>query len=69
ALAGVLAAAGAQAIALGLSAFVFDFPITPGIWPWLLGCAVGMLGAWAGGILALRGVLRAPPLVTLREAA
>lgn len=69
ALAGLLAAAGAQAIALGLSAFVFDFPITPGVWPWLLGCAVGMLGAWAGGILALRGVLRAPPLVTLREAA
>lgn len=68
-LAGLLAAAGAQAVALALSAFVFDFPITPGLWPWLLGCAIGMFGAWAGGIVALRGVLRTPPLVTLRESA
>lgn len=68
ALAGVLAAAGAQGIAFALSTFVFDFPITPGLWPWIAGCAVGMAGAWAGGIVALRGVLRTPPLVTLREA-
>ena len=68
-LAGILAAAGAQTIAFGLSAFVFDFPITPGLWPWVVGCGVGMIGAWAGGALALRGVLRTPPLVTLREAA
>jgi putative ABC transport system permease protein len=50
-----------------LSTQVFDFTITLSLWPWLAGIAAGMLGAWAGGALALRGVLRTPPLVTLRE--
>lgn len=66
-LAGLLAAAGATAIAWALSTQVFDFTITLSLWPWLAGIAAGMLGAWAGGALALRGVLRTPPLVTLRE--
>jgi putative ABC transport system permease protein len=51
-----------------LSRYVFDFTITLSLWPWLAGIAAGMLGAWGGGALALRGVLRTPPLVTLREA-
>ncbi|ARP86079.1 ABC transporter permease [Bordetella genomosp. 9] len=67
-LAGLLGAAGAGAVAWALSRHVFDFDITFSLWPWLAGVAVGMLGAWAGGALALRGVLRTPPLVTLREA-
>ncbi|ARP82535.1 ABC transporter permease [Bordetella genomosp. 8] len=67
-LAGVLAAAGASAVAWALSQRVFDFDVTFSLWPWLAGAAAGMLGAWAGGALALRGVLRTPPLVTLREA-
>ncbi|CAM3730673.1 FtsX-like permease family protein [Bordetella sputigena] len=67
-LAGMLAAAGASAVAWALSQRVFDFDITFSLWPWLAGIAAGMLGAWAGGALALRGVLRTPPLVTLREA-
>ncbi|MGB3820266.1 FtsX-like permease family protein, partial [Achromobacter pulmonis] len=66
-LAGLLAAAGASAIAWVLSTQVFDFTITLSLWPWLVGIGAGMLGAWAGGALALRGVLRTPPLVTLRE--
>ncbi|NMK49158.1 FtsX-like permease family protein, partial [Achromobacter sp. Bel] len=66
-LAGLLAAAGATAIAWVLSTQVFDFTITLSLWPWLAGIGAGMLGAWAGGALALRGVLRTPPLVTLRE--
>ncbi|MGE8567570.1 MAG: ABC transporter permease [Achromobacter sp.] len=66
-LAGLLAAAGATAIAWVLSTQVFDFTITLSLWPWLTGIGAGMLGAWAGGALALRGVLRTPPLVTLRE--
>ncbi|WP_241129094.1 ABC transporter permease, partial [Achromobacter xylosoxidans] len=66
-LAGLLAAAGASAIAWALSTQVFDFTITLSLWPWLVGVCAGMLGAWAGGALALRGVLRTPPLVTLRE--
>jgi putative ABC transport system permease protein len=67
-LAGMLGAAGAAAVAWALSQWVFDFDITFSLWPWLAGIAAGMLGAWGGGALALRGVLRTPPLVTLREA-
>ncbi|ARP95691.1 ABC transporter permease [Bordetella genomosp. 13] len=67
-LAGLLAAAGATAVAWGLATYVFHFAMTYSLWPWLAGPAAGMAGAWAGGALALRGVLRTPPLVTLREA-
>ncbi|ALM81997.1 ABC transporter permease [Bordetella sp. N] len=67
-LAGLLGAAGAAVVAWALSRYVFDFTITLSLWPWLAGIAAGMLGAWGGGALALRGVLRTPPLVTLREA-
>jgi putative ABC transport system permease protein len=67
-LAGLLAAAGAQVIGLALSRGVFDFEIQMHVWPWALGVAVGMLGAWGAGAMALRGVLRTPPLITLREA-
>ncbi|WP_155271614.1 ABC transporter permease [Bordetella hinzii] len=68
ALAGLLAAAGATAVAWVLSTQVFDFAISLSLWPWAAGAAAGMAGAWAGGALALRGVLRTPPLVTLRDA-
>lgn len=67
-LAGLLGAAGAVAVAWVLSRQVFDFDITLSLWPWFAGIIAGMLGAWGGGALALRGVLRTPPLVTLREA-
>lgn len=67
-LAGLLAAAGASAIGWALSVYVFDFQITLSLWPWLVGMGVGMLAAWGGAALALRGVLRTPPLLTLREA-
>jgi len=67
-LAGLLAAAGASAIAWALSTYVFDFRITLSAWPWLAGLGAGMAAAWGGAALALRGVLRAPPLLTLREA-
>jgi len=67
-LAGLLAAAGAAAIAWALSSYVFDFRITLSAWPWLAGIGAGMAAAWGGAALALRGVLRTPPLLTLREA-
>lgn len=67
ALAGLLAAAGAVAVDWLLAEQVFRFAMTPSLWPWLAGPAAGMLAAWTGGALALRGVLRTPPLVSLRE--
>lgn len=67
-LAGLLAAAGATAVAWVLSTQVFDFAISLSLWPWFVGTMAGMAAAWGGGALALRGVLRTPPLVTLREA-
>ncbi|EXX93235.1 putative membrane domain protein [Bordetella holmesii 1058] len=51
-----------------LSTQVFDFAISLSLWPWFVGTMAGMAAAWGGGALALRGVLRTPPLVTLREA-
>ena len=68
AVAGLLAAAGATVVSAVLARHVFDFALILHAWPWLAGIAAGALAAWAGGSLALRGVLRAPPLVTLREA-
>lgn len=67
ALAGALAATGASGVAWALSSQIFDFTITIKAWPWLAGMAVGMAGAWASGALTLRGVLRTPPLLILRE--
>jgi len=67
ALAGLLAAAGATGIAWVLARVVFDFPMTFSAWPWALGVLAGMAAFLAGGRLALRGVLRTPPLAVLRE--
>ena len=67
ALAGLLAAGGATIAAWALSRWVFEFGATFSVWPWLLGLGVCMLGAWAAGALALRGVLKTPPLTVLRN--
>ncbi|NGM88872.1 FtsX-like permease family protein [Parapusillimonas sp. SGNA-6] len=69
ALAGALAAFGAVTVAWVLAREVFDFTLTLSWWPWAAGMAAGMLAALLGGRLALAGVLRTPPLVSLREAA
>jgi putative ABC transport system permease protein len=68
-LAGALAAFGAVAVAWLLAREVFDFTLTLSWWPWAAGIAAGALAALLGGRLALAGVLRTPPLVSLREAA
>lgn len=68
ALAGLLAAAGAMAVAWALASYVFEIDLGRPWWPWLVSAGAGMLAAWAAGALALRGVLRTPPLVTLRQA-
>lgn len=68
AMAGVLAALASSALAWALARFIFQFDMTPGLWVWLTGIGAGILAALAGGQAGLRGVLRTPPMVTLREA-
>ena len=68
ALAGLLAAGGATLAAWALSTWLFEFNMRFTLWPWLLGVALCMFGAWFAGALALRGVLQTPPLNILRQA-
>ena len=68
-LSGVLAASGAVAVAAALAHWVFEFPFSPPWWPWPAGIVLGGAAAWVGGGLALRGVLTAPPMASLREVA
>jgi putative ABC transport system permease protein len=65
--AGVLAAAGSTAVAWLLAHFVFHFGWTPRAWVWAAGLAAGVACALVGGWMGLRGVLKQPPLATLRE--
>ena len=67
ALAGLLAAGGATLAAWALSTWVFEFDMRFTLWPWVLGVSLCMLSGWLAGALALRGVLRTPPLLILRQ--
>lgn len=67
ALAGLLAASGATLAAWAISHWVFEFDMRFSVWPWLLGLAVCMLGAWLAGAIVLKGVLKTPPLAILRH--
>jgi putative ABC transport system permease protein len=67
-LAGFLAAVGASAIGWALARFAFEFDYTVSPWVFLLGVGGGIACALGGGYLGLRGVLKTPPLATLREA-
>jgi putative ABC transport system permease protein len=68
ALAGAMAAVGAQALANVLATRVFDFHVD--VDPWLLpaGVAAGIACAGVGGWLSLRRVLRRPAAQSLRDA-
>lgn len=65
-LAGLLAAATAQLIALALATWVFKFDLSASWWPWFAGLVAGVLLALFSGRLALMGVLNVSPLVSLR---
>lgn len=65
--AGVLAAASAALLAMALARFVFQFDLYPGAWVWAAGIGGGVAAALLGGQAGLRGVLRAPPIATLRD--
>jgi len=67
-LAGLLAAIGAAAIGWALARFAFEFDYTLSPWVFALGIGGGMASALGGGYLGLRGVLKTPPLATLRDA-
>ncbi|MEK9720309.1 MAG: FtsX-like permease family protein [Quisquiliibacterium sp.] len=67
ALSGLLASAGALAIGAALASQVFGFGYEPRWSSVTAAVAAGMLLALLAGWLGLRGVLRAPPLATLRE--
>lgn len=68
-MAGLLAAFAAVAIAWLLAQQVFEFSLDLSLWPWLAGVLAGTAAALIGGKLALSGVLKTPPLVSLRELA
>ena len=67
-LAGLLAAIGASAIGWALARFAFEFDYVVSPWVFALGIGGGIICALGGGYLGLRGVLKTPPLATLREA-
>lgn len=69
ALSGALAALGSIVLARLLAERVFEFSLGWPWWPWVAGVGAGALISCLGGGLALRGVLRTPPLRMLREAA
>lgn len=69
ALAGLLAAAGATLIGYVLAAQIFDLPFGVNPWLWIAGIGGGAAGVGFAGWLGARGVLKQPPLFTLRKAA
>ena len=68
ALAGFLGTLAAAGVAWVLARRVFDFAWTPAIWWLVVGIVAGALLALAVGWMALRHVVNAPPLRTLRAA-
>lgn len=66
ALSGLLAASAAAGLAWGLAEYVFEFHFTPRPWVWLTGTGAGAVAALLGGQAGLHGVLRTPPMRTLR---
>jgi len=68
ALAGLLGAAGAEALGWALAKHVLEIEYQGWGWAWLLGPALGALGVTLAGWLGTRHLLKAPPLGALRAA-
>lgn len=66
--AGALAATGAALVGWLLAHQIFDFDWTLSPVIWIVGVALGILSALAGGWFGLKNVLSRPPMLTLREA-
>ena len=67
AVSGLLAAAAALGLSWVLAERVLQVELLAVWWPWPVGLLGGVLAALAAGHFALAGVLRAPPLSTLRD--
>ncbi len=67
ALAGGIAAFAATLLSAWLAAQVFHFPYQGNPWVWLTGIVGGSLGIGFAGLLGTRGVLRYPPMESLRR--
>lgn len=68
-LSGALAALGSILLARLLAERAFEFSLGWPWWPWVAGILGGAVISCLGGGLALRGVLKTPPLRMLREVA
>lgn len=68
ALAGGMAAVGAQTIGWILAQRVFNFPLTPNPWMIVVGVLAGLICSVVGGWWSLRKVLNRPALQSLRDA-
>ncbi len=67
-LAGLLAAIGASVVGWALATYSFEFEYRVSLWVFVAGVVGGSAAALLGGWFGLRGVLKTPPLATLREA-
>ena len=67
-MAGLLAAVGATAVGWALAKYAFEFDYTVSPWVFVAGVVGGSAAALIGGWFGLRGVLKTPPLATLRDA-
>jgi putative ABC transport system permease protein len=68
-LAGVLAAAGATALAYGVATQLLNLPFAFSAMVWLVGAGAGTAGIALAGYAGTRNVLNTPPLRALREGA
>ncbi|MGC4062250.1 MAG: ABC transporter permease [Aquabacterium sp.] len=68
ALSGAMSAAAALGIGWGLAEKVFEFEWQAPLWWPLLGALIGALLAWLAGWWSLRGVVKRPVALTLRQA-
>ena len=65
-LAGVLAAAAAQAVGYVLAREVFELPYAPSLWIWPAAAAAGVIGVVVAGVSGLRAALRTSPARVLQ---
>jgi putative ABC transport system permease protein len=66
-LAGLFAAAGANALGYVVGEYALNLSYTFNPWIWLTGLFAGVVGVTAAGLMGTRSALSTPPLMTLRK--